>query len=157
VRLVLLVVGLVLVGIYLNTFRHVSQPVVGAVSQVARNAGHPSAAPKGRSRISGVFRNGGEFASEVRTSNVRCSWSARDIVISARITNITSKRLVVRWHPTYGFANYVERGSDPSSTQQFEVAPARTLDVEVRDHPVGVETGTGIVKCLPSFASVQRR
>jgi hypothetical protein len=95
-------------------------------------------------KVDGSFAGGGD----VRGIDVYCGWSGSSVIVHVRLWNVSGRRVVVRWRPSYELAN---APGGTASLQETVLLRGEKADLFVSHRRAKVERLTG---CRPQLVSV---
>jgi hypothetical protein len=111
-------------------------------------------------RINGRFKRdcflcSGNMQSYIDTSDVWCGWDGDNVIVHVLMTNNSVEHVTVNWHPSYTIVGGGEHGTGLTSVQSDGFDSGETRDLEAHQNPNGVEPGSEIGICKPSFNTVE--
>jgi hypothetical protein len=95
-------------------------------------------------KVDGSFAGGGD----VRGIDVYCGWSGTSVIVHVKLWNVSGRRVVVRWRPSYDLADAAD---GTVSLQETVLRRGEAEDLFVSHRRAQVERITG---CAPQLVSV---
>jgi hypothetical protein len=101
------------------------------------------------------FLCSGDLYKDLDISDAWCGWEGDDVIVHLSVTNNSVEHITFDWHPSYVIEDGGEHGTGLSSIQSDGFEAGETRELEARQKPQGVQSGSPIATCKPSFNNVE--